>query len=135
MAGRIARIASISLAAVVIFFAGWAAGRETFQTQKTAIHCAGWTAKEGLTQAEFDTFKAKLSALPGMFPGLRRIWVGKLGEEVTYDNQKRDHGIALEFDSYDAKLAYSKSPRRAEWLAMFESVRKPGSTNFDLIGE
>lgn len=135
MKDRLLRTALMTAAAVALFSAGWVAAREDFQTQKTMIHCAAWTAKEGLTQAEFDTFKDSLSKLPGMFPGLRRIWVGKLGEPVTYDNLARDHAIALEFESYAAKQAYSKSPRRAEWMALFETVRKPGSTNFDLIGE
>ena len=99
------------------------------------IHCAAWTAREGLTQADFDIFKASLAKLPGMFPGLRRIWVGKLGAPVTFDGNTRDHAIALEFDNYAAKQAYSNSPRRDEWLKMFETVRKPSSSNFDLIGE
>jgi hypothetical protein len=135
MKTRIYRTALMSLAAVVVFFAGWVAGQENFHTEKTMIHCAAWTAKDGLTQAEFDTFKSNLSKLPDMFPGLKRIWVGKLGAEVTYNNEKRDHGIALEFESYEAKQAYSESRRRPEWMALFETVRKPGSTNFDLIGE
>ena len=125
----------LSAAAVGLFFAGWAAGKENFQTQKSMIHCAAWTAKDGLTQTQFDQFKASLSKLPGMFPGLQRVWVGKLGTEVTYNNEKRDHAIALEFKDYKAKQDYSSSPKREEWLKMFETVRKPGSTNFDLIGE
>ncbi len=129
------RTALVSVAAITVFFAGWVVGKEGFQTEKSMIHCAAWTAKDGLTQAEFDTFKSSLSELPDLFPGLNRVWVGKLGTEVTYNNEKRDHAIALEFESYEAKRAYSESKRRPEWLAMFETVRKPGSTSFDLIGE
>jgi len=135
MKNPIRRNTLLAVAATAVFFTGWAAGKANFQTQKTVLHCAAWTAKDGLTQAEFDAFKASLSKLPDMFPGLRRIWVGKLGSEVTYNNEKRDHSIALEFDSYAAKQAYSNSPHRPEWLKMFESVRKPGSTSFDLVGE
>lgn len=132
---RLGRAFLMLTASTVIFSAGWVAGQGSFHTETSMIHCAAWTAKDGLTQAEFDTFKASLSKLPGMFPGLRRIWVGKLGEPVTYESQTRDHGIALEFESYAAKQAYSKSARRADWMKMFETVRKPSSTNFDLVGE
>jgi antibiotic biosynthesis monooxygenase (ABM) superfamily enzyme len=125
----------LAVAGVGLFFSGWAMGKEGFSTEKTMIHCAAWTAKDGLTQAEFDKFKASLSKLPDMFPGLERVWVGKLGEEVTYNGEKRDHAIALQFKDYKSKQAYSNSPRRPEWLKMFESVRKPSSTNFDLVGE
>jgi hypothetical protein len=135
MKDRIRHSALLMAAAAIVFSAGWAAGKEGFQTEKSTIHCAAWTAKDGLTPAEFDTFKASLSKLPDMFPGLRRVWVGKLGTEVTYNNEKRDHAIALEFESYQAKQAYSKSPRRDEWLKMFETVRKPSSTSFDVVGE
>ena len=135
MKTAIRRNTLLSVAAIGLFFAGWAAGKENFQTQKSMIHCAAWTAKDGLTQDEFNTFKTSLAKLPEMFPGLSRIWVGKLGSDVTYNNEKRSHAIALEFENYKAKQAYSDSKRRPEWLAMFETVRKPGSTSFDLVGE
>jgi len=135
MKNQIRRNVLLSVLAAGVFFAGWAVGKEDFQTQKSMIHCAAWTAKDGLTQAQFNQFKAGLSKLPEMFPGLQRVWVGKLGAEVTYNNEKRDHAIALEFKDYQAKQNYSSSPRREEWLKMFETVRKPSSTNFDLIGE
>ena len=135
MQNQIRRNVLLTAAAAGLFFAGFAVGKEDFKTQKSMIHCAAWTAKDGLTQAQFDQFKASLSKLPDMFPGLQRVWVGKLGAEVTYNNEKRDHAIALEFKDYKAKQDYSNSPRREEWLKMFETVRKPSSTNFDLIGE
>jgi antibiotic biosynthesis monooxygenase (ABM) superfamily enzyme len=135
MKSPIQRNILLAVAAVGLFFSGWAMGKEGFSTEKSMIHCAAWTAKDGLTQAEFDKFKASLSKLPDMFPGLERVWVGKLGEVVTYNGEKRDHAIALQFKDYKAKQAYSQSPNRPTWLKMFETVRKPSSTNFDLIGE
>ncbi|MSO21121.1 MAG: hypothetical protein EXQ56_11815 [Acidobacteria bacterium] len=125
----------LSVAAIGLFFAGWAVGKEDFQTQKSMIHCAAWTAKDGLTQAEFNTFKAGLAKLPDMFPGLQRIWAGKLGSDVEFNGEKRTHAIALEFDSLKSKRAYSESKRRPEWQALFSTVRKPGSSSFDLVGE
>ena len=101
----------LAVAGVGLFFSGWAMGKEGFSTEKTMIHCAAWTAKDGLTQAEFDKFKSSLSKLPDMFPGLERVWVGKLGEVVTYNGEKRDHAIALQFKDYKAKQADRKSTR------------------------
>lgn len=125
----------LTLAGIGLFFSGWAMGKEGFMTQKSMVHFAAWTAKDGLTQAEMDQFKASLTKLPDMFPGLERVWVGKLGTEVTANGEKRSHAIALQFTDYKSKLAYSNSHRREEWLKIFETVRKPGSTSFDLIGE
>ena len=123
------------VAGVVLFFAGWAVGKDDFTTRKTTLHCATWTAKPGLTQAEFDQFKTKLGKLQELFPGFHGIWIGKLLAPVTLNNEKRDHGIVLEFENAAAKDAYSKSPRREEWVKLFEEVRMPGSTFFDVVGE
>ena len=82
--------------AVGLFFAGWAVGKEDFTTQKGTLHCATWTAKPGLTQQEFDEFKNQLGKLHDLFPGFRRIWIGKLMAPVTLNNTTRDHGMVLD---------------------------------------
>jgi antibiotic biosynthesis monooxygenase (ABM) superfamily enzyme len=135
MTNHMQRNILLAVAGIGLFFSGWAVGKEKFATERSMVHFAAWTAKDGLTQAELDAFKSSLTKLPDMFPGLERVWVGKLGAEVTANGEKRNYAIALQFQDYKSKLAYSSSPRREEWLTMFETVRKPGSTSFDLIGE
>ena len=85
--------------------------------------------------ADLNQFKTSLSKLPGMFPGLKSAWVGKLSKPVTYNDETRTHGLALEFETLEDKLAYSSSSHRDEWMKMFNSVRSPGSTSFDIVGE
>ena len=135
MMHRKVRGAMLAVAGVGMFFAGWAFGQGSFQTQKSTVHCVAWTAKDGMTPADLDRFKADLGKLPGMFPGLQRIWVGKLSRPITSGDATRDYGLAIEFTDMAAKQAYSDSARRDEWMQLFGTVRNPGSTSFDVVGE
>ncbi len=135
MKNKFWRMSIFVVAAAGLFFAGWAVGNEGLQRNTTTVHAVAWTAKPGLTQADLDQFKTSLSKLPAMFPGLTNVWVGKLSKPVTYNNTTRTHGLALEFETLEDKLAYSSSSHRDEWMKMFGSVRSPGSTSFDIVGE
>ena len=121
------------LAAAVMFFAGWLIGQETAATQKTVVHAASWTALDGLTQQQLDQFRKETAGLVGKVPGLRRAWVGKLREPATFDGQKRDFGIILEFDDVKSKNDYSTTHPQP-WYDHFNKLRKPGSSNFDVVG-
>ena len=117
-----------------LFLAGWVMGQEKATAQKTTIHAAAWTAKADLTQQEFERFRSETAAMVGTVPGLKRVWVGKLRAPVTFDGNKRDYGIVLEFDNAKSKEAYSdKHPE--PWYSNFGKVRQPGSSNFDVVGE
>ena len=118
----------------MLFLGGWLAGQEKAATQKTTIHAAAWTARDGLTQQEFESFKNETAGMVGTVPGLKRAWVGKLRAPVTFDGVKRDYGIVLEFDNVKSKEAYSdKHP--SPWYEDFGKLRQPGSSNFDVVGE
>jgi len=121
-------------AAGVLFGSGWLAGKEAALTQKTVIHAAAWSAKPNMSAQDFAKFKELSAGLIGQTPGLQRIWVGKLRAPITANGITRDHGVILEFDSVESKNAYSKD-HPAEWYATFNSLRSPGSTNFDVVGE
>ena len=117
-----------------LFLAGWVLGQEKATTQKTTIHAAAWTARADLTPQEFERFKAETAAMVGVVPGLKRAWVGKLRAPATFDGNKRDYGIVLEFDNVKSKEAYSdKHPM--PWYEDFGKIRQPGSSNFDVVGE
>ena len=125
---------ALCLVGGMMFVAGLLVGQERASTQKTVIHAASWTALDTLTPEQFDNFKKETAAMVGKVPGLRRVWVGKLREPVTFDGNKRNYGIVLEFDDVKSKTAYSdKHPM--PWYNDFNKVRKPGSSNFDVIGE
>jgi len=118
----------------VMFLAGWLAGQEKAATQKTVVHAAAWTARGDMTQQELDKFRAETAALIGKVQGLRRVWIGKMREPVTFDGNKRDYGIILEFDDVKSKNAYS-AVHPEPWYEHFQKLRaKPGSNNFDVVG-
>ncbi len=117
----------------VMFLAGWLAGQEKAATQKTVVHAAAWTALDGLAQQDLDNFRAETAAMVGKVPGLRRAWVGKLREPATFDGNKRNFGIILEFDDVKSKNAYSDNHPQP-WYDHFNKLRKPGSSNFDVVG-
>ena len=80
----------LCVVACMLFLAGWLAGQEKSATQKTIVHAAAWTARDGLSQQDLDNFRAETAALVGKVPGLRRAWVGKLRQPATFDGVKRD---------------------------------------------
>ena len=129
----LSRTMLICLAGFVLFFAGWLAGQEMAATQKTVIHAASWTALDGLTQQQLDQFRKETAGMVGKVSGLRRAWVGKLREPVTFDGQKRDFGIILEFDDVKSKNDYSTNHPQP-WYDHFNKLRKPSSSNFDVVG-
>jgi hypothetical protein len=125
---------SLGVFGAALFLAGWLVGQRTATTEKTTVHAAAWTARDGLTQQEFEAFKKETAAMVGAVPGLKRVWTGKLRAPVTFDGVKRDYGIVLEFDSVKSKQAYSdKHP--SPWYEDFAKIRQPGSSNFDVVGE
>ena len=118
----------------LLFLAGVLVGEESASTQRTVVHAAAWTALDTMTPQQFDDFKKLSASLVGQVPGLRRIWVGKLRAPVTMEGQKRDYGVIIEFDDVKTKNAYSDT-HPEPWYSTFNKLRKPGSTNFDVVGE
>ncbi len=123
----------LCMAGSMLFLAGWLVGQETATTQKTVIHAASWTALDSLTPKDLDNFRKETAGLVGKVHGLRRAWVGKLREPVTFDGNKRDYGIILEFDDVKSKNDYSAN-HPSPWYDDFNKLRKPGSSNFDVVG-
>ena len=118
----------------MLFLGGWLVGQERASTQKTTIHAAAWTARDGLGQQDFENFKKETAGLVGKVPGLRRVWVGKLRAPINAEGVQRNYGIILEFDGVKSKEAYSDN-HPSPWYENFGKLRQPGSTNFDVVGE
>ena len=118
----------------VLFLSGWLLGQERAATQKTVIHAAAWTALDTMTPQQFDNFRKESAALVGQVRGLRRVWVGKLRAPITADGNQRNYGLIVEFDDVKTKEGYSAN-HPSPWYENFNKLRKPGSTNFDVVGE
>ena len=71
----------------------------------------------------------------GKIPGLRKVWVGKLRRPLRQGDLERTHGVAMEFDDADALAVYADHPAHTEWIKVYDKVRVPGTTTFDILGE
>jgi antibiotic biosynthesis monooxygenase (ABM) superfamily enzyme len=123
------------LLAAVVFVASWVSSQETGTTQKTVVHTAIWTLKEGSSAQEYEAFRKETEKLVAAMPGLKRAWVGKLRQPLAVGEVTRTHGLLLEFVDVQSREAYSTHPARAAWAEAWSKVRVPGSTAFDLIGD
>ena len=104
-------------------------------TQKTLMHAFAYTAIEEATEEDFEAFKNATADMVGKIPGLRKVWVGKLRLPATQVTRERTHGVAMEFDDEEALAVYADHPVHTEWVSVYERVRVPGTTTFDILGE
>ncbi|OFV98716.1 MAG: hypothetical protein A3H94_05425 [Acidobacteria bacterium RIFCSPLOWO2_02_FULL_60_20] len=119
----------------VVFTSGWLVGQQRAATQRTVVHAVAWTAKNDATPEGLEDFRRATETLVDTMPGLRRAWVGKLRQPLVVGDLRRDYGLILEFENLPTREAYSSHPNRVPWAAVWEKVRIPGSTNFDVLGE
>ena len=97
------------------------------------MHCFAFTAIESAAPADWDAFYKASDALPGKIPGLLHVWVGKLRQPLRAGPATRQYGACMEFSDEAALKAYADSAGRKEWFAIYEKVRVPGTTTYDII--
>jgi hypothetical protein len=108
--------------------------------EKKLMHCFAFTVIDEATDADWKAFAAATDALPGKIPGLTKVWHGKLARPLTIYNAKgekslRQHGVCMEMENQAALAKYASNPAHAEWMAVYEKVRKAGTTTYDILGE
>ena len=125
--------------------------------EKGLMHCFAYTVRDNVTDADWQAFYKATDALPGKIPGVKRVWYGKLlrplpqfspdaagrkklnaGEkavtgEVT--RQLRQYGVCMEMESEAALKTYADHPAHKEWVAVYDKVRVPGTTTFDIVAQ
>jgi len=129
-----------------------------FGQQRTLMHCFTFTEIPEASAADWEAFKKATEELPSKIAGLKRVWHGKLARPMGLlqtdgaldaDNQKklreggtvpaqvkmirRQYGVCMEFDGPDALKAYAKDPAHDAWMKVYEKVRVPGTTTFDIL--
>lgn len=129
-----------------------------FGQQRTLMHCFTFTEIPEASAADWEAFKRATEELPSKIAGLKRVWHGKLARPqgllqtdgaLDADNQKklreggtvpaqvkmirRQYGVCMEFDGPDALKAYAKDPAHDAWMKVYEKVRVPGTTTFDIL--
>ena len=123
------------VAAIMVLTIGGSLGQRNASTEKGTVHAVAWTAGESFTPQGFEDFKKATADLIGTMPGLKRAWVGKLRVPLVVGEVTRNYGLILEFEDLKTREAYSTHPARVPWAKVWEKIRIPGSTNFDVIGE
>ena len=141
----------ILILAVVMLATGLSAG------EKKLMHCFYFTVVDAASDADWEAFAKATDALPGKIPGLTKVWHGKMarpmsvynidgearkkltaGEEKvtgTITQRVRKHGVCMEFADEAAYKAYGPHPAHKEWEAVYWTVRQPGPSLFDFMGQ
>ncbi len=104
-------------------------------TEKTLMHAFAYTAIEEATEEDFEAFTNATADMVGKIPGLQKVWVGKLRLPLTQGERERTHGVAMEFDDEAALAVYAEHPAHDAWIEVYDRVRVPGTTTFDILGE
>lgn len=107
--------------------------------EKALMHCFAFTEIEGASQADWDAFYKATDELPSKIEGLNKVWVGKLRRPLTqYNSQgertQRQHGVCMEMTDEKALETYAKHDAHTEWVKVYEKVRVPGTTTYDILG-
>ena len=121
------------------------------------MHCFAFTPIDSASQTEWDAFYKATSGLPGKVKGLKRAWVGKLARPLNvpaitiadaearkkmmaegkgtgdFAINKREYGACMEFENEAAFKAYEADPGHKAWVSVYEKVRKPGTTTFQIV--
>jgi hypothetical protein len=127
--------------------------------EKSLMHCFAFTPVETAGEAEWNAFYKATDALPGKIKGIKRVWYGKLMRPLTQvqlnvpDAEarkklmaegkgsadvrvlRRQHGVCMEFEDEAAFKAYDADPGHKEWVSVYEKVRVPGTTTYQIIGQ
>lgn len=105
--------------------------------EKTLLHCFFFTPIAEASQAEWDAFYKATDELPAKIDGLNRVWIGKLTERAAVSQQVklgREYGGCMEFAGQAALQRYATHPAHEAWVKVYEKVRVPGTTTFDIVG-
>ena len=135
MKNSISRKLMVLLIGSTLFLAGWVMGQRGARLESTTLHAVAWTIAEDATPQGLENFKRATEEMVNAMPGLERAWVSELRRPLVVGDITRTHGLVLEFDTVESKVAYSDHAARVPWAEAWSEVRVPRSTNFDVTGE
>ena len=106
--------------------------------EKPLMHCFFFTPIAEAGEADWDAFYKATEELPSKIDGLRRVWVGKLRKRAAVSQQVklgREYGACMEMTDEAALERYAVHPAHDAWVKIYEKVRVPGTTTFDILGQ
>lgn len=131
----------MSLRSLLLSLAVLAIALPAAAAEKKLMHCFAYTEIADASEEDWDAFYKATDELPSKIEGLSNVWYGKLRRPLrTYGKNAeeptiRQSGVCMELADEAALAAYASDPAHAEWVKVYEKVRKPGTTTFDIIGQ
>ena len=123
------------LAALALLPASASAG------EKALMHCFAFTTIDGASQSDWDAFTKATDELPSKIDGLNKVWLGKLRRPLNQFGRNQDQpkqrqwGVCMEMTDEAALQTYADHPAHTDWVKVYQKVRVPGTTTFDIIGQ
>ena len=111
-----------------------------FAGEKSLMHCFAFTEVEDAKDADWQAFFKATDDLVTKIDGLNKVWYGKLKRPLgIYDREGkrslRQWGVCMEMKDEATLTAYGEHPAHAEWVKVYEKVRVPGTTTYDILGQ
>ncbi len=106
--------------------------------ERGLMHCFFFTPIAEAGEADWEAFYKATEELPSKIDGLRRVWVGKLQKRAAVSQQVklgREYGACMEMTDQAALESYAAHPAHDAWVKIYEKVRVPGTTTFDILGQ
>lgn len=109
--------------------------------EKALMHCFAFTEIEGASSADWQAFKDATNELPDKIDGLTKVWLGKLRRPLRQYGRNQDEpslrqwGVCMEMKDAAALAVYADHEAHTAWVKVYEKVRVPGTTTFDILGE
>jgi len=113
------RIASISLIAGALFFAGYAAGQNQFGQPRTVLQVSLIKFNPGVSDADGQKVIDGVKKMAAQIPGIKNIWLNADRMEP------RDFAaaIVIEFVNRPAGDRYAESPIHESWSRQLQQIR------------
>ena len=109
--------------------------------EKALMHCFAFTEIEEASEDDWKAFMTATNELPSKIEGLSKVWVGKLRRPLRQFGRNQDEprlrqwGVCMEMTDEEALGVYADHEAHTAWVKVYEKVRVPGTTTFDILGE
>jgi len=113
------RIASISLIAGALFFAGYAAGQNQFGQPRTVLQVSLIKFNPGVSDADGQKVIDGVKKMAAQIPGIKNIWL----KADRMEPRDFDAAIVIEFVNRAAADRYAESPIHESWSRQLQQIR------------
>ena len=109
--------------------------------EKALMHCFAFTEIEEASDDDWKAFLTATDELPDKIDGLHKVWVGKLRRPLRQygrnqnEPRERQWGVCMEMTDAEALAVYADHEAHTAWVKVYEKVRVPGTTTFDILGQ